>query len=85
VARIDDLDGETNMVMKSKCALVAATCLFLMSATSALTAPREIEDFCFEQSQQVRLEVRRGDWEAFMANCIANVTPTPTKKRKYHR
>jgi hypothetical protein len=71
--------------MKPKRALMAAIFLSLMSATAALTAPREIEDFCFKQSQQVRLEIRRGAWEAFMANCIANVTPAPTKKRKYQR
>ena len=54
--------------------------LALMSVTPALAAPRQIEDFCFQQSRYATLW-HRGDWEAFMATCIANLTPTPTKKR----
>ena len=71
--------------MKSKWALVAVTCLALMSATAALAAPREIEALCFERSQHADLPLRRGAWEAFMANCIADLTPTPTKERKYRK
>jgi hypothetical protein len=63
--------------------LVGIIILPLMSVTPALAAPREIEYFCFEQAQQATLPFRRGAWEAFIANCIANLTPTPTKKRKY--
>jgi hypothetical protein len=32
--------------------VVVVTCLTLMSMTPASAAPREIEDFCFEQLQQ---------------------------------
>ena len=71
--------------MKPKWVRVTVTCLALMSVTAALAAPREIEELCFEQSQHVALPLRRGAWEAFMANCIANLTPTPTKKRKYRK
>jgi len=68
-----------------KCVLVAVvTCLAMMSVTPALAAPRQIEDFCFERSRHVTFW-HRGDYEAFMANCIANHTPTPTKKRKYRK
>jgi hypothetical protein len=70
--------------MKPKWLLVAVTGLASMSETAALTAPREIEEFCFEQLQHATLPLRpRGAGEAFMANCIANLTPTPAKKRKY--
>jgi hypothetical protein len=41
--------------------------------------------FLFERAQQATLPLRRGAWEAFMANCIANLTPTPTKRRNYRK
>lgn len=71
--------------MKPECVLAVLTSLALMSATPALSAPRQIEDFCFEQLQQATLAHRRGAGEAFMANCIANNSPTPTKKPKYRK
>ena len=71
--------------LKSKSVLVGVT-LLLMSVTPASAAPREIEYFCYEQAQQATLPLRpRGAWEAFMANCIANLTPTPTKKHNYRK
>ena len=69
--------------MKPKWVPVAVTCLALMSVSAALAAPREIEGFCFEQSQHAVLPLRRGAWEAFMANCRADLAPTPSNKRKY--
>ena len=70
------------MWLKTNCVLVGLF-LSLMSVTSASAASREIEDFFFEQLQKATLPLRpRGAGEAFMANCIANLTPTPTKKRK---
>jgi hypothetical protein len=70
---------------KPEFVLVAVvTCLATMSVTPALTAPRQIEDFCSKQALHVRFW-HRGDYEAFMANCIANLTPTPTGKRKYRK
>jgi hypothetical protein len=66
--------------LKPKCVLVAVSVLALASVNPASAAPREIEDFCFKQAQQATLAHRRGAWEAFMANCIANLTPTPTNK-----
>jgi hypothetical protein len=71
--------------LKPRCVLVAITFLALMSVTPAFAAPREIEEFCFEQAQRATLPYRRGAWEAFMANCIADLTPTPTKERKYRK
>ena len=70
--------------LKSKSVLVGVA-LLLMSATPASAAPREIEYFCYEQTQQATLSLRRGAWEAFLANCIANLTRTPTKKRNYRK
>ena len=70
--------------MKPKWVLVAVTGLALMSWTAALTAPREIQDFCSKQALHANATFwHRGDYEAFMATCIANLTPTPAKKRKY--
>ena len=69
-----------------QCVLVAVvTCLATMSITPVLAAARQIEDFCFEKLQRQLLAYRRGTGEAFMANCIANNTPTPTKKPKYRK
>jgi hypothetical protein len=41
--------------MKPKWVLVAITGLALMSGTASLTAPREIEELCFEQLQHATL------------------------------
>ncbi len=68
-------------MVKPTCVLVAAF-LALMSVTPASTAPREIEALCFQKARQATLPLRRGAGEAFMANCIADLTPEPTKKRK---
>ena len=66
--------------MKPECAL--AVVISLASMTPVLAAPRQIEDFCFDQLQRATLAHRRGAGEAFMANCIADLTPTPSPGRK---
>ena len=68
--------------MKTECR-IAAVALTFMSMTPALAAPREVEDFCLEQLYQATIPYRRAAGEAFMANCIANLTATPTEKRRY--
>ena len=57
--------------------LLLIACLAMVSVTPARAAPPEIEDFCFAQLEKVRppLSSSRGDREAFMANCIADLTP----------
>jgi hypothetical protein len=75
--------------VKPEFVLVPVACLAMMSVTPALAAPRQIEDFCIEQALRAPL-YHRGAYEEFMANCIANLTPTPTtptptKKRKYRK
>jgi hypothetical protein len=72
-------------MLKPKYLLVGVAFLPLMSVTPASAATREIEYFCFRQVQQATLPHRRGALEAFMANCIANLTPPPTKQRKYRK
>jgi len=65
---------------------VLVTCLAMISATPALTASRQIQDYCSKQALRANATFRqRGDREAFMATCIANHTPTPTQKRKYRK
>ena len=78
--------------MKPKFVLVAVvTVLVMISETPALTASRQIQDYCSNQAIRANATFwHRGDREAFMANCIANLTPTPTtptptKKRKYRK
>ena len=57
-----------------------------MRVTPASAASKEIENFCYEQLGRATLPLRpRGAGEAFMAKCIADLTPTPTKKRKYRK
>ena len=65
--------------------LAAVTCL--AGATQALAAPQWVEDFCFAQLEQVRppLSSGRGDREAFMARCIADLTPTPQAQRRGYK
>jgi len=78
--------------VKPKFVLVAVvTVLVMISETPALTASRQIQDYCSNQAIRANATFwHRGDREAFMANCIANLTPTPTttmptKKRKYRK
>ena len=67
-----------------KARLITVTCLALMNVSPAFGAPPEIENFCWAQAAQIRFN-GRGEREAFIANCIADLTPTPTKRRKYRR
>ena len=62
--------------------MIAVTCLAMLSISPALAAQREIEDFCFDRLQHATIVLRRGAGEAFMANCIADLTPTPSSGRK---
>jgi len=63
-------------------ALIATSVAVMAGAVSASAASRQIEDLCFEQLQHATLPLRpRGAGEAFMANCIANLTPAPNYKR----
>src|SRR5262245_37945865 len=83
-----DIRGVTTnggmQTLKLICMLMAVAFLPLMRVTPASAASREVENFCYEQLGRAALPLRpRGAGEAFMANCIADLTRTPTKKRKY--
>ena len=64
--------------------LMALTFMALITMRPALAAPPEIEDICWAQAAQVQFN-GRGDREHFIANCIADLTPTPAKRRAYKK
>ena len=66
--------------------LAALAVLPLMSETVS-AASREIESLCVEKLGKATLPLwpHGAAGEAFMANCIANLTPTPTTKRNYRK
>jgi hypothetical protein len=63
-----------------KYALTALICLFLTGATPALSAPQSAYDYCWAKAAPIRFN-GRGEREAFMARCIADLTPAPSAKR----
>ena len=73
-----------------KYALATIVCLALLGAASNSdsAAPRELERYCFNKAQHVRPALRTDEQEHFIANCIADHTPTPgskpRKKRTYY-
>jgi hypothetical protein len=70
--------------MRYVAAVVAIPCSFLIAAP-ALSAPPWVEDYCRAKAFQANL-AGRGEGEAFMARCIADLTPTPTRRRgKYKK
>ena len=64
--------------------LVAIAYLALMVATPAVAASPEIENYCWAQAAQIWFN-GRGDREHFIANCIADKTPTPPAKRSSNK
>jgi hypothetical protein len=58
--------------------------LFLIGATPALSAPPWVEDYCRRKAFEANLS-GRGEGEAFMARCIADLTPPPGKRSKYKK
>jgi hypothetical protein len=52
--------------------------------TPASAADPQLETYCFRQAEQVRPVLTEPEKEAYIANCIANNTPTPpVKKHSY--
>ncbi len=70
--------------MKPKNALLAVSCLALMSATPAFAAPPQIKDYCWAKAAQIWFN-GRGDREHFIANCIADLTPAAKAKRSQYK
>jgi hypothetical protein len=63
---------------------VSVACLALLIATPAVAASPEVESFCWAQAAQMYFN-GRGDREHFMANCIADLTPSPPAKRSRYK
>ena len=53
----------------------------VLSAAPAFAAPPQIEDYCWAKASQIWFN-GRGDREHFIANCIADLTTTPSAKRR---
>jgi hypothetical protein len=58
--------------------------LVLVGAGPAWSAPPWVEDYCLAQAAQIQFHAR-GEREHFMANCIADLTPTPQAKRRPYK
>jgi hypothetical protein len=58
--------------------------LVLVGVSPAWSAPPWVEDYCMAQAAQINF-TGRGDREHFMANCIADLTPAPPKRRAYKK
>jgi hypothetical protein len=58
--------------------------LVLVGISPAWSAPPWIEDTCMAQAAQIQFHAR-GEREHFMANCIADLTPTPQAKRRPYK
>ena len=69
--------------MKSNRVTIAFA-LVLASATPSFAAPPEVEKYCWALASQQTF-MGRGEREAFIANCIADNTPTPQARRRYKK
>jgi hypothetical protein len=68
-----------------KYALATIACLLLISVGPGYAAPQWLEDYCWKEANQVRPALRADEREAWIANCIADHTPYPPKRRKYKK
>ena len=59
-------------------------CLALISATPVVAAPQWVEDLCWAKAAPISFN-GRGEREAFIANCIADYTPAPPRKRSQYK
>jgi hypothetical protein len=67
-----------------KYALATITGFVLIGATPAFSAPPWVEDYCWAQAAQIQFN-GRGEREHFIANCIADNTPTPPARRRLYK
>jgi hypothetical protein len=70
--------------MPMKYLLAILSGLVLVGVSPAWSAPPWVEDYCQAQASQIWFN-GRGDREHFMANCIANHTPTPSPTRRKYK
>ncbi len=59
--------------------------LVLIGTVPASAAPRELERYCFNKAQHVRPALRADEQEHYIANCIADHTPTPGSKPRAYK
>ena len=60
-------------------------CLALVFVTPAFAAPQWVEDLCWDKAAPIWFN-GRGQREAFIANCIADHTPSsPAKRSRYKK
>ena len=64
--------------------LMAVTGIALINISPALAAPWQIEELCFARATPIWFN-GRGEREQFIANCIADHTPTPRRRYKKPR
>ncbi|HXG78671.1 MAG TPA: hypothetical protein VNJ31_04955 [Methyloceanibacter sp.] len=63
-------------------ALGIAIGLVMIGGSPASAAPQWLQDYCFNKAERVRPALRQDEKEAYIANCIADHTPTPGSKRR---
>jgi hypothetical protein len=57
---------------------------FIALSNHALAASREVEAICFREASK-RSFNGRGEREQFIANCIADLTPSNSKERRRYK
>lgn len=62
---------------------IAVTLTFVVLSNHALAASPKPADICFNKASQKSFNYR-GEREQFMANCIADLTPSPAAERGQH-
>ena len=73
-------EEETHM----KYALAVIIFLISIGASPALAAPPQVEDYCWAKAAEIHFW-GRGEREAFIARCIADLTPTPSARRGLYK
>jgi len=71
-------------VMRMKYPLAIMSALVLVGVGPAWSAPPSVENYCMARASRIWFN-GRGDREHFMANCIADLTPTPPAKRRSYK
>jgi hypothetical protein len=64
--------------------LMALMLAALLQAGRGWAASPQVENYCWAKASQIWFN-GRGDREQFIANCIADLTPPPSGKRRYQK
>lgn len=70
--------------MKQQLMTVGASAAFvaaLLLAAPSLAVSQKVRDECSRKAELVRPALRADEKEAWIANCLADATVTPTRKR----